>query len=75
MRSGDQQAILKYVEEKNIFDDNIFDPYSVLWMLRDKEFFTKLVGILRARKFYERKIWMFGLLHRDIKVIKEFLKL
>ena len=75
MRSGDKEAILKYVEGKNIFDGNIFDPYSVLWMLRDKDFFKRLVGVLRGRKFYERKIWMFGMVHRDMESIKEFLQL
>ena len=51
MRSGDQEAILQYVAEKNIHDQKLFDPHSILWMLKDKSFYERLMAILKKRKY------------------------
>lgn len=51
MRSGDQEAILKYVEEKNIHDQKLFDPHSILWMLKEKSFYERLMPILKKRRY------------------------
>ena len=66
LRSGNQEAIIKYLEDKNIFDSNIFDCYSILWMLRDHKFYEKVIPILRRRKYYNESIWVFGFYHKDL---------
>ena len=75
LRSGNQDAIIKYLEEKNIFDSNIFDPYSILWMLRERKYYERVIPILRKRKFYEESIWVFGFLHKDLQTIQEYMKM
>lgn len=40
-------------------------------MLKDKEFYYKVMNVLRSRKFYVSEIWMFGFLHQDLKAISE----
>lgn len=52
MRSGSNKEILEYIEKRNIFDSNIFLPYSMLWMLKDKEFFESAIKILKKRNYF-----------------------
>ncbi len=40
MRSGSTKEILENIEKRNIFDPKIFSAYPVLWMLKDKKFYT-----------------------------------
>lgn len=40
-------------------------------MLKDKEFYFKVIELLRNRKFYLTEIWMFGFFHSDVKAINE----
>jgi len=72
LKSGQKEAIVQYLQTKNIFDPKIFDPTFVLWMLKDKEFFLKILGILRSRKYYLSEIWIFGYYHNDIQSISEY---
>lgn len=44
-------------------------------MLRDKKFYEQVIKIFRKRKFFEREIWVFGYLHKDMEVIKEYIKM
>ena len=39
LKSGSKENILEYVRTKNIFDSKIFKANSILWMMKDKEFF------------------------------------
>lgn len=50
----------------------MFEPSSILWMLKDKEFFLKVVEVLRSRKYYLSEIWIFGYYHNDLATISEF---
>ena len=75
LRSGNHEAILKYIEEKNIFDPNIFNSSSILWMLREHKFYSKVLPVLRKRRFYEDSIWVFGFYHKDLQAIQEYMKM
>lgn len=65
MRSGSKKEILEYIEKRNIYDPNIFSPYSIMWMLNDKEFFNQVIAVLRKRAFFNLDIWSFGVYHKD----------
>lgn len=43
---------------------------SILWMLKDKSFYDKVIKILRERKFYHQNVWSFGYHHNDIVTIR-----
>lgn len=74
MRSGSKKEILEYIEKRNIFDSNIFTPYSILWMLKDKEFFEAAIKIFRKRNFYEHNVWSFGIYHKNQECILEYIE-
>ena len=55
--------ILKYFE-KDIFNDE--DISNILYLLKnDKDFYNKLIQILRKRGYYNNKGWSFGFHHKD----------
>jgi len=43
LKSGEKKLILEFLENKNIFDPNIFDPSLLLWMLKDKKFYNQTI--------------------------------
>ena len=65
MRSGDKKEILEYIEKRNIFDNKIFNPSSVLWMLKDKDFYQSVITLMRKRNYFNPQIWSFSLYHKD----------
>ena len=61
----------------NYFTNDIFnevDIENILYLLKDdKEFYEKLIAILRKRGFYHHIVWGFGFYHKDEKAIEEYL--
>ena len=63
--------ILKYFEN-DIFNDE--DISNILYLLKnDKDFYNKLINILRNRGYYHNVVWGFGFHHKDELAIKEYL--
>ena len=63
--------ILKYFEN-DIFNDE--DINNILYLLKnDKDFYQKLIKILRNRGYYNNTVWGFSFHHKDEKAIKEYL--
>lgn len=52
IHSGSQEDILEFISKKNIFDYNVFQPTSILWMLRDKKVYESVISIFRKRCYY-----------------------
>lgn len=75
IRSGTSEDILAFLRTKNIFDSNIFDPAKILWMLNEKSTFLEVTRTLRERGFMNASIWKYGILHEDLKTIKEYFAL
>lgn len=36
LEEGETEDIVSYLQTKNLFDENIFKPQEILWMLADK---------------------------------------
>jgi hypothetical protein len=49
----------------------MFDPISILWMLKDKDFYHSVVSILRERRYYNYDIWNFAFYHNDLLTARE----
>jgi hypothetical protein len=63
--------ILNYFT-KDVFNDEDID--NILYLLKnDKEFYTKIIDILRKRGYYNNRVWAFGFHHIDEKAVREFL--
>jgi len=62
----------------NYFNNDIFndvDINNILYLLKnDKDFYNKLISILRKRGYYHNNVWSFGFHYKDEKAIKEYLK-
>jgi len=69
LRSGNEADILDFLAKKNIFDSNIFQPASILWMLKKKELYENVIKILKKRCYMNEEIWMFSLYHKDIETL------
>lgn len=42
-------------------------------MLKDKDFYHKVINILRKRNYFEPVVWNFAFLHLDLETIKEII--
>ncbi len=70
LSKGDKNSILEYFEKSPILQNDLNHIY---WLLKDKEYFLKLISILRKRGMFDRTVWAFGFKHKDIATIKEYL--
>ena len=47
---------------------------KVAWRMRDREFFGQLLAKLRSRHVYHDTLWSYGILHRDARTTREYLR-
>ena len=73
LSKGSHEDILNFIKTKNIWNSKIFTINSIYWLLKDKDFYLKVVDALRARKFFNATVWSYSLYHGDQKSLKEFL--
>lgn len=73
MKSGNKQLIVDLMENKNIFDCNVFNYEDLLWMLKDRKFYHDVIDVLKRRGFYIERVWAYGLYHQDLPTIKELI--
>ena len=72
INSNQKEAILVFLKEKNLERREMgFDFSKILWMLSDKEFFLRVLEILRARKIYNDQVWSYAFYHKDFQGMKE----
>lgn len=74
MTNGTEEDILQFLKEKNIFDVRNFNISDVLWMLKKKENYQKIIRIFRDRQYYNEDVWRFALLHGDQEGLKELFR-
>jgi hypothetical protein len=74
LRSGSDEDILSFISSKNIFDSNVFNFNLILWKLKDREFFNKVIAVLKERQLYDHILWSFGIFHNDYELIREFIE-
>ena len=70
MANGDTKDILNYFRNENFISSEL---YSILWLLKDKEFFLEITSILRSKGIFNISIWAYGFYHYDEKTISEYL--
>lgn len=58
---------------RNILNNQVFNFYDILYLLKDKDFYLKLINVLRKRKVYDYPVWSFGFYHLDLPSISEYL--
>ena len=73
LSKGSHEDILNFIKTKNIWNSKVFIIDSIYWLLKDKEFYLKIVDVLRARKYYNTTVWSDSLHHHGQRSLKEFL--
>jgi hypothetical protein len=70
--SGDKKIIYEFLQTANLLNgEKGFKFDDMYWMLKDKQFFTEVVQILRERHIYDSNVWGYSFKHYDIEAIKE----
>ena len=69
------EDVLEFLRTQNLLKgEKGFGFYLMLWMLRDKAFFKKVIEVLRERFIYDESVWMYGFYHKDDwRVCREYL--
>jgi hypothetical protein len=60
------EEVLEFLRTKNLLKGEMgFSFYEMLWMLRDKVFFKKVIEVLRERLIWDDSVWSYSFFHRD----------
>ena len=69
---GSKEDILEFVEKRNLFNREIFAFNNIYYLLKDLDFYQKIVAILKKRKIFDKTLWSFSIYHKDVDTFKEF---
>lgn len=71
-----EEDVLEFLKTHNLLKgEKGFSFYQMLWMLKDKEFFKKVLQVLRSRLIFDNQVWSYSLHHKlvdDELAIREF---
>lgn len=73
LSTGSIDDIIEFVRTKNILNTNIFQFDQIYWLLKNKDFYSKLIDVLRERGVYDNCVWSFSLYHGDAAAFKEYI--
>ena len=68
---GTDGQVLAYLRDHNLHRIQLGD---IAFRLKNKAFFTKLVGLLESRHHYHNLVWSYGLHHQDLAASRSFLQ-
>ena len=68
---GDKNEILEFIKKTDIIKEK--DLEKVYWLLTNKDFYQKIVPILKEKLYYDETIWHFSIYHNDIDTLKEYI--
>jgi len=75
MMGGNEQEILEFLERENILTgEKQFSMNDIMFMLKKKEFYLKVVEILRKRRFFDIQVWNWAFEHNDVPAMRERLQ-
>lgn len=52
---------------------NIFNISEIYYLLKDKEFYLKLVDILKKRKLFDYTVFSYSIYHKDHASLRDFM--
>ena len=75
LQTGSKDDILEFLRKFNLLkSEKGFSFNDLLWMMKDKAFFKKVLEILRERYIFNSEIWSFAFYHKDDELaVKEYL--
>ena len=67
-----QDQVITFMKTYNITArDKGFEIEHILWALRDKTFYKRVIEVLRDRFIFDEKVWSYGFYHLDEEVCTE----
>jgi hypothetical protein len=71
---GEAEHILTFMQNKNIFDEQIFDLDKVRWVLKQSPAdFSRFIAVLRKNFVFDEKSWSYAIYHGKTKEMNELL--
>lgn len=74
LSTGDFDDILNFIREKNILNPQIFQFSQIYWLLKNKDFYSRLLQALREKGVFDEVAWSYSLLHGDLDGFREYLQ-
>lgn len=75
LSSGQQEDILNFLRTQNLNNKNIFSFDKIYWLLNNKDFYQKVLAILKQRYIFDKVVWQMAFQHHDIPTAIEYLDL
>lgn len=75
VQGGSKEDILEFMKTHNLLNnEKKFNFNSILYLLKDKDFYCKVIALLRERLIYDSSVWSYSLYHKDDEqTLREFL--
>jgi len=70
LHAGSKQDVLNFLRRENLFSFKMnFSFYSMLYLLKDKQFFEEAIAILKDRCIFEPSVWQYAFFHKHDEVL------
>jgi len=70
-QNGTPEEVLAYLDGHNI---DRLDLDLIAFRMRDKEYFGKVIALLRGRHVYQDTLWSYGIFHNLVAVVRDYLQ-
>ena len=71
LNQGNKKEILDFINKKDVIKDE--ELTKIYWMLKDKDFYNKLIAILKSKYIFDSNIWEYSSEYEDINSLQELI--
>ena len=72
LERGNKDEILEFISKEESISHK--DISKTFWILSNKDFYTKLIAILKQKLVFIPEVWKHSLLHSDFESMKEYIE-
>ena len=70
----DVQQVLEQFDKQSADEISDINLREVYHKLKDREFYDKIIGVLKKRFEFDETVWSFSMFHGDLETMSEFMK-
>ena len=71
LNQGNKKEILDFINKREVIKEE--DLEKIYWMLKDKDFYNKLMAILKNKYIFDDNIWEYSSENGDLSALQEFI--
>ena len=71
LNQGNKKQILDFINKKDVIKDE--ELRKIYWMLKDKDFYNKLMAILKSKYIFDTNIWEYSSEYGDINSLQDYI--